>query len=83
MPERFSNGKSQRTTKPSNWWYLVPILAGFVGGLIGWLVLKDKYGKFAKRLLIIGIVITVVIIILNVASNLLLQYHLSNWYIIH
>jgi hypothetical protein len=79
MPEGFSTGESTKnSTKPSKWWYLVPIFAGFIGGLIGWLVLKDKDKKFAKRLLIIGIVVTVVTIILTFILPLLSFLYMSH-----
>lgn len=49
--------------KVSNWWYLVPIFLGIIGGLIAWVVNKDVNPKKAKKLLIIGIVIPIVWII--------------------
>lgn len=49
--------------KVSNWWYLVPVFLGIIGGLIAWVVNKDVNPRKAKKLLIIGIVIPIVLVI--------------------
>jgi hypothetical protein len=49
-------------------WYLIPILLGVVGGVIAYLLVKDEDKKFAKRLLRIGIIITIITIIITVAK---------------
>ena len=41
--------------KPSKLWYLVPIIFGPLGGLVGYFLVKNKDRNFAERLLIIGI----------------------------
>ena len=44
--------------KPSRLWYLVPILFGIIGGLIGYVVVKDEDRNMAKKLLIVGLIMT-------------------------
>mgnify|MGYP001145942510 CR=1 FL=1 len=41
--------------KPSNWWYLLPILLGLLGGIIGYIVIKVKDKKMAKNILYVGL----------------------------
>lgn len=42
-------------------WYIVPLLFGIIGGIIGYLVIKDDDKKMATNLLILGIVMTFVL----------------------
>ncbi len=42
-------------------WYLVPLVLGIIGGIIGYIVIKDDDKKMATNLLIIGIIMTFVI----------------------
>jgi len=49
-------------------WWLLPILMGWVGGLIAWLVNKDADPKVARSMLITGIAISAVWIILIAAA---------------
>ncbi len=46
--------------KVSGAWWLLPIFVTWVGGLICWLVLKDRNSRSAKNMLIWGIVLTFV-----------------------
>ena len=50
--------------KPSSLWYLVAIILGWIGGLIAYLVLREKDSKRALNVLIVGIVVTVVPMVL-------------------
>ena len=43
--------------KTSWGWYLLPILFSIIGGIIGYLLLKDKNKQTAKKLVYVGIVI--------------------------
>lgn len=45
-------------------WWLLPILLGWIGGLIAWLVNKDVDPKTARAMLITGIVISVLGVLL-------------------
>lgn len=48
----------------SSLWYLVPLLFGFIGGIVAWAVNKDRNPKKARKMLIFGIVWTVLLCIL-------------------
>ena len=55
-----------RSQKETSWaWWLLPILLGWAGGLIGWLVHKDSNPSKAKHLLIFGICWSVAQMVLN------------------
>ncbi len=41
----------------SGWYWLLPVLFNWVGGLTGWLVLKDKNREKADRILVGGLVV--------------------------
>jgi len=45
--------------KPSAIWYIVAILLGFIGGIIGYASVKDDDPNMAKNLLIVGIATTI------------------------
>ena len=55
----------------SRWWYLVPILFGLVGGVIGYFALRKDDPKKAKNCLIIGGILTIINIL---ASSSLVFY---------
>lgn len=44
---------------PSSWWYLAPLLFGLIGGLIGYVGLKDQDQGMAESILLLGFVITI------------------------
>ena len=44
----------------SNWWYLLPIFLGVIGGIIAWVALKSHDGKLAKNSLILGVILNVI-----------------------
>ena len=50
----------------SNWWYLLPILVGLIGGVIAYWVLRHDDPKKAKICLYVGIALAVVGIIINI-----------------
>lgn len=52
--------------KRSNWWYILPILLGWIGGIIGYFVVRHDDPTLAKRVLILGIIITVAYIAISV-----------------
>ena len=45
-------------------WWLAPILLGWLGGVIAWLVNRDVDPRVARNMLITGIVISAVSVIL-------------------
>jgi hypothetical protein len=44
----------------SNWWYLLPVFLGAIGGIIAWVALKSHDGKLAKNSLILGIILNAI-----------------------
>jgi uncharacterized membrane protein YeaQ/YmgE (transglycosylase-associated protein family) len=53
--------------KRSNYWFLLPILVGLIGGIIAFFVLKRDDPRKAKNCLYIGIVLFVIGIVINIA----------------
>jgi phosphoglycerol transferase MdoB-like AlkP superfamily enzyme len=49
-------------SSPSNAWYFLPLLLGFIGGLIGYLSVKDNDQGMANSLLITGIITSILYI---------------------
>lgn len=49
----------------SNWWYLLPILFGFIGGIIGFFAIKSNDKEKAVNLIMVGIAVTVIQVVLN------------------
>lgn len=50
-----------RVRKHTAAWYVVPLLLGIIGGIIGYIVIKDDDPKMAKNLLILGTLMTFLI----------------------
>ena len=61
MPRRYPKRKRRETTKEktSAAWWLMPIFLTWVGGLIAWGVVREKDRGKARRLLFLGIGMTV------------------------
>jgi len=53
-----------RKEKPSKLWYLFPIFLGFIGGIYGYFSLLGKDRKMANKLLILGIIISLIPILI-------------------
>jgi uncharacterized membrane protein len=53
--------------KRSNWWFLIPILLGLIGGIIAFFVLKHDDPKKAKNCLYLGIGLFIIGVIINLA----------------
>jgi len=47
-------------TKPTSLWYLVAIFFGILGGLIGYVAVKDEDKGMAEALLALGVIMTIV-----------------------
>lgn len=75
MEEEYSNEQKpdKKTNKPSKAWYLVPLLFGLLGGIVGYLAVKDDDKKMAKSLLIAGIIISFIPVFL-VGGSVLAYY---------
>ena len=54
--------------KPSDAWYLVAFLLGLIGGLLGYLVVKDDDKEMADNLLALGVIMTIIYLIVVWAS---------------
>jgi len=57
----------------SSLWYLVPLFFGFIGGIVAWAVNKDRDPKKARKMLIFGIIWTVLIFIIMMLFSVLLM----------
>ncbi len=51
----------------SNWWFLLPIFIGLIGGIIAYFVLRNDDPRKAKNCLYLGIILAVIGIVLNLA----------------
>ena len=49
----------------SNWWYLVPIFLGLIGGIIAYFALRNDDRRKAKNCLFLGIILGVIGITVN------------------
>lgn len=50
-------------------WYILPILFGLLGGIIGYSVVKRDDPKLAKRILVLGIVRTALAVAVLIAQH--------------
>jgi hypothetical protein len=55
-------------------WWLLPIFLGWVGGLIGYLVVKDSDQSKAKGLLIFGIIWTIFWVIISIVGSIIMNF---------
>jgi hypothetical protein len=62
-----------RPARPVNGaWWLLPILLGWLGGLIAWLVNRDADERTARMMLVVGIAI-------SVAGAIIVYLALPSW----
>jgi len=66
--------------KRSAAWYLLPILLGIIGGIIGYFAVRHDDPTLAKRLLYVGIAMLVAGIILSVVAALSGLYNAEEFY---
>ena len=59
-PARVTKGATTADERISGAWWLMPVFLTWVGGLVAWLVNKDKAPKRSRSMLIWGIVLTFV-----------------------
>jgi hypothetical protein len=57
-------GQTTGTVKHANSWYFLSVLLGLIGGLAGFLAVRDRDSTLAQRLLILGIPATLVYVTL-------------------
>lgn len=50
--------KKQAEEEVSGVWWLLPVFLGWIGGLIAWLINKDKDPQKSRKMLITGIIIS-------------------------
>jgi hypothetical protein len=62
-PPQYGSTRPRATSVHPAWW-LAPILAGWLGGLIAWIVNRDVDPRVARNMLITGVAISVVSLIL-------------------
>jgi uncharacterized membrane protein YeaQ/YmgE (transglycosylase-associated protein family) len=53
--------------KRSNWWFLLPILLGLIGGVIAFFILKRDDPSKAKNCLYLSIVLFVIGLVIDLA----------------
>ena len=58
----------------SRWWYLVPILFGLVGGVIGYFALRKDDPKKAQNCLILGGILTIINIVVSISLSAIVPY---------
>ena len=51
----------------SNWWYLVPIFLGVIGGIIAYFAIRRDDPQKAKKCLWVGIILTAINVIVNIS----------------
>jgi hypothetical protein len=52
--------RTANPAKPTDLWYALPIFLGILGGIIGYVAVKDEDEELAIRLLIVGVVLFIV-----------------------
>ncbi len=53
--------------KRSNWWYLLPIFFGIIGGIIAYFALRRDDREKAKKCIYLGLILLAVGIILDIS----------------
>lgn len=64
--DAFSQALAPQDAPVAWYWWLLPVFATWLGGLIAWYVLRADHPTAAKKLLIVGIVLTVLPIVLGI-----------------
>ena len=60
-------GEGRAPPLRSNWWFLLPIFLSIIGGIVAYFVLRNDDPPKAKNCLYLGIALTAVSIVLNLA----------------
>ena len=64
----------------SNWWYLLPIFLGIIGGIIAYFALRNDDRKKAKKCLYLGLILLTVGILLETFLTGFSLVPDSTWY---
>ena len=64
--------------KPTRAWYLVPFFFNILGGIIGYVVVRNEDRQMANRLLIIGLVMFVLSLVVAFLLPLMILSSLSS-----
>ena len=64
-PSRFKKPKLASTKRPTSLWYLVPFFFGLLGGIIGYVTVKNDDNGMADSLIAFGIVWSIILVILS------------------
>jgi len=64
LPTKIKNSMYPEKTR-SNWWFLLPIFVGLIGGIIAYFVLRQDDPNKAKNCLYLGIVLAIIGLMLN------------------
>jgi uncharacterized membrane protein len=63
--------KKEREVQRTSWaWWLLPILFGLVGGIIGWTLNRYKNPDNAKKILWLGISVEIIIVVVWIVLSL-------------
>ena len=66
ITDKKSSDKSiEQKDKPSNAWYLLSIVLGIFGGIIGYYSIRNKDRKMANNLLYVGFVVSAISVFMN------------------
>ncbi|MDH3277445.1 MAG: hypothetical protein OEL77_03485 [Nitrosopumilus sp.] len=65
MPIKIENIMYPEKTR-SNFWFLLPIFLGLIGGIIAFFILRQDDPKKAKNCLYLGIILGIIGLILNI-----------------
>jgi hypothetical protein len=60
QPSGWSSPQPQATKPISGAWWLLPILLGWLGGFIAWIVNKDNDPRTARNMLLVGVAISAI-----------------------
>jgi hypothetical protein len=63
-----------KPTRLSKIWYLIPLFFGTLGGILSYLLVRDNDRKFAKKLLMIGIIRDIIILVPPVIATVIRWY---------
>jgi len=51
-------------------WWILPIVFGWLGGIIAWAVTRDRDARMARNMLLTGLAVTAVVLVLLATGSL-------------